>query len=169
MAKENNEKGLAGKILLGLAAGAVAGVLANSFFGVAPWLEWTVKNVTQVAGQMWLRALIMIVVPLVFASLTLGVAGLGDIRKVGRIGLKTVAYFLITTAIAAALGLFLVNTLRPGVGLPRETREDLLARFGGQAQQAAQQAGQTRFGIELLVNIVPRNPVAAAAQMDMLA
>ncbi|MBI2956879.1 MAG: dicarboxylate/amino acid:cation symporter, partial [Acidobacteria bacterium] len=162
------EKNLAARILLGLVIGAAAGVVANSLFGPAPRLVWLVGNVTQPAGQIWLRALIMIVVPLVFASLTLGVAGLGDVRKLGRIGLKTIVYFFVTTAVACAIGLVLVNLLRPGAGLAPETRQELLARFSGQAQQMAQAAGQTRFGVELLVNIVPRNPVAAAANFDML-
>jgi len=169
MQLDKGETPQAGKILLGLLAGAVAGVACHALFAPSPALEWTVTKVAQPVGQMWLRALIMIVLPLVFASLTLGVAGLGDVRKLGRIGVKTVAYFLITSALAACIGLALVNTLRPGDGLSPQTRTELLERFRGQAQQMAQQSGQTTFGIEMLVNIVPRNPVAAAAQFDMLA
>ena len=169
MQLDKGETPQAGKILLGLLAGAVAGVACHALFAPSPALEWMVTKVAQPVGQMWLRALIMIVLPLVFASLTLGVAGLGDVRKLGRIGVKTVAYFLITSALAACIGLALVNTLRPGDGLSPQTRTELLERFRGQAQQMAQQSGQTTFGIEMLVNIVPRNPVAAAAQFDMLA
>ncbi len=169
MQLDKGETAQAGKILLGLLAGAATGVACHALFAPSPVLEWTVTKITQPVGQMWLRALIMIVLPLVFASLTLGVAGLGDVRKLGRIGLKTVAYFLITTALAACIGLTLVNTLRPGDGLSPQTRTELLERFQGQAKQMAQQTGQTTFGIETLVNIVPRNPVAAAAQFDMLA
>ncbi len=171
MRLNNGETANAGKILLGLLAGAVAGVACHALAAgtaLEPQLVWTVTKVTQPIGQMWLRALIMIVIPLVFASLTLGVAGLGDVRKLGRIGLKTVAYFLITTALAACIGLTLVNLFRPGDGLPPQTRTELLDRFQGQAKQMAQQSGQTSFGVEMLVNIVPRNPVAAAAQFDML-
>lgn len=167
-AREGINRGLATKILLGLVAGGAGGVAAHTAFGASPRLVWLVEKITQPAGQMWLRALIMIVVPLVFASLTLGVAGLGDVRKLGRIGLKTLAYFFLVTAFATTIGLTLVNVLRPGGGLSEETRTELLARFGGQAQQMAEQTGQARFGVELLVNIVPRNPLAAAAQGDML-
>jgi len=168
MAETKNEKGLAGKILLGLALGAMAGVAANAAFGSAGWLRWVVEKITQPAGQMWLRALIMIVVPLIFASLSLGVAGLGDIRKVGRMGLKTLVFFLGVTACATIIGLVLVNLVQPGAGLPPETREELLGRFSGQAAKMKEAAGPVSFGVELLVNIVPRNPVAAAAQGDML-
>ena len=169
MAETKNEKGLAGRILLGLALGAMAGVGANVLFGSAGWLRWLVEKITQPAGQMWLRALIMIVVPLVFASLSLGVAGLGDIRKLGRIGLKTLLLFALGTACAAGIGLVLVNLVRPGADLPAEIREQLLARFSQDASRLAETSGPVKFGVEMLVNIVPRNPVAAAAQGDMLA
>ncbi|MGH2522295.1 MAG: dicarboxylate/amino acid:cation symporter, partial [Anaerolineales bacterium] len=129
MQLDKGETAQAGKILLGLLAGAATGVACHALFAPSPVLEWTVTKITQPVGQMWLRALIMIVLPLVFASLTLGVAGLGDVRKLGRIGLKTVAYFLITTALAACIGLTLVNTLRPGDGLSPQTRTELLERF----------------------------------------
>jgi DAACS family dicarboxylate/amino acid:cation (Na+ or H+) symporter len=168
MAEKGIERGLAGKILLGLLVGAAAGVGAHALFGAAPPLVWVVENITQPAGQIWLRSLIMIVVPLVFASLTLGVAGLGDVRKLGRIGLKTLAFFFLVSACATAIGLTVVNTLRPGAGLPQETRDDLLARFSGQAADLAAATGAVSFGVDMLVNIVPRNPLGAAARGDML-
>jgi DAACS family dicarboxylate/amino acid:cation (Na+ or H+) symporter len=71
-----------------------------------------------------------------------------------------------TMSIAVVIGLVLVNTVRPGDGLPAETRERLLAKFSGEAQQRT--AGTTGFGIQTLVNIVPRNPLQAAVQGDML-
>jgi APA family basic amino acid/polyamine antiporter len=67
-------------------------------------------------GRIFLRLLIMTVVPLVFASITLGIAGLGDIRRVGRVGARTIVYFLVSTAVAATVGLLLVNLIRPGKG-----------------------------------------------------
>ncbi len=73
-------------------AGAVAGVVANIVWDGSAGRERLVRCVTDPAGQLWLRALIMFVVPLVFASLTLGVAGLGDFRRLGRIGLTTLLY-----------------------------------------------------------------------------
>ena len=102
------------KILIGLVLGAVAGVTVNMTVGAAPWVEWINTYVAGPVGQVFLRLLFMVVVPLVFATLSLGVAGLGDMRKLGRVGAKTLAYFLITTALAVAVGLVLVNTVRPG-------------------------------------------------------
>ena len=158
----------AGRILAGLVAGAVAGVVANLLWGGSAALENVVHYATEPAGQVWLRALIMIVVPLVFASLTLGVAGLGDLGKLGRIGLKTLLYFLMVTLLAASLGLLMVNVLRPGAGLPSDVRDRLLATYGQQAAESKTAAGEAHFGVQTLVNIVPRNPLAAAAQGDML-
>jgi len=106
-------------------------------------------------------------VPLVFASIALGVAGLGDIRKVGRVGTRTIAYFVVSTAISAVIGLVLVNVVQPGAGLSPDIRQQLMDTYRTQAQ-GLQAGGTTKFGIDLFINIVPRNPIAAAASMDML-
>lgn len=155
------------KIILGLLLGAVAGVLVNRFAAGEAWVKWIGDNVASPVGQIFLRMLLMTVVPLVFASITLGVAGLGDLRKVGRVGGRTLAYFLMSTAISALLGLLLVNVFRPGEGLSPEVREQLMATYRSQAE-GLQAGGTTRFGIDMFVNIVPRNPIQAAASMDML-
>lgn len=77
---------LHGKILAGLVAGALAGIVANRAFRGSAGLDWVVENLAQPVGQVFLRMLFMVVVPLVFTSLTLGVAGLGDLRRLGRMG-----------------------------------------------------------------------------------
>ncbi len=155
-------------ILTGLAAGAVTGVAANLLWGGSRPLEAFIHFGAEPLGQIWLRALIMIVVPLIFASISTGVVGLGDFRKVGRIGLKTLLFFLLVAGLAACLGLVLVDWVRPGAGLSPETRERLLAAYSTEAQEKKEAAGGARFGVSTLVNIVPRNPLAAAAQGDML-
>src|SRR2546425_930603 len=109
----------------------------------------------------------MTVIPLVFTSITLGVAGIGDIRKVGRVGIRTLVYFLLSTALSAAIGLGLVNLFQPGAGLPADVREQLMTTYRAQAQ-GLQAAGTTHFGIDTFVNMVPRNPIQAAAGMDLL-
>jgi DAACS family dicarboxylate/amino acid:cation (Na+ or H+) symporter len=124
------------------------------------------KYVTEPVGQIFLRLLIMTVVPLVFASLATGVARLGDLRSLGRVGARTFVYFVMTMSIAVVIGLVLVNAVRPGDGLSEETRDRLRAKYGSEAEQKT--AGSPGFGIHTLVNIVPRNPVKAAADMDML-
>jgi len=156
------------RILLGLALGAVAGISVNVLAGDAGWVGAVNRNVAGPIGQVFLRLLFMVVVPLVFATLSLGVAGLGDLRNLGRVGAKTLAYFLTSTALAAALGLLLVNTLHPGSGLPKETVERLQQLYAGQAQERYASSGAGTFGVETFVQIVPRNPIAAAADMQML-
>src|SRR5262245_47191157 len=94
------------RILIGLAVGVVVGLIANAFLGNPdlkledPRLTWIIRNITEPIGQLFLRLLLMTVVPLVFSSLVVGVAGIGDIRKLGRIGLKSFLYTIIISAIS---------------------------------------------------------------------
>jgi DAACS family dicarboxylate/amino acid:cation (Na+ or H+) symporter len=158
------------KILLGLVLGAIFGIAAYLLFGLNhPTIEAINKYVAVPVGQIFLRMLFMIVVPLVFASIAVGVAGLGDLRKIGRVGGKAVAYFLITTAIAATLGLIGVNIVRPGEGLDPTVRASLLESYATDASSRVQAAATSTFGVETIVNLVPRNPVKAAADLDLLA
>jgi DAACS family dicarboxylate/amino acid:cation (Na+ or H+) symporter len=156
------------KILLGLLLGGAAGIMANAFAGDAEWVRWLGANVANPVGQVFLRMLLMTVVPLVFASITLGVAGLGDIRKLGRVGGKTLGYFLFSTAISVVIGLTLVNLVRPGAGMDPALRQELFDTYRTQAE-GLQAGGPAGFGIDTFLNIVPRNPVDAMARMDMLA
>ncbi|PYP30309.1 MAG: dicarboxylate/amino acid:cation symporter [Gemmatimonadetes bacterium] len=155
------------KIVLGLVLGAVCGVTANALAPDAAWVRWIGDNVAGPVGQVFLRLLLMTVIPLVFTSIALGVAGIGDIRKVGRVGIRTLVYFLLSTALSAAIGLGLVNLFQPGAGLPADVREQLMTTYRAQAQ-GLQAAGTTHFGIDTFVNMVPRNPIQAAAGMDLL-
>lgn len=156
------------KILLGLVIGAVAGILSNLYARDSSALAWVVDNVAQPIGQIFLRLLFMVVVPLVFASVTMGIASLGDLRRIGRVGVKTLLLFLATTAIAVCLGLLLVNLIQPGAALDPAIRTALMAEYSAQAGEKVVLSQENRFGINTLVNIVPRNPLAAAANGDML-
>jgi dicarboxylate/amino acid:cation (Na+ or H+) symporter, DAACS family len=159
------------KIALGLGLGAACGLAANVWAGKAPWLSWLVTHwvapAAQIMGQVFMRLLLMTVVPLVFTSITLGVAQLGDIRKVGRVGARSLAYFLASTVISATIGIVLVNLVHPGVGVPVAVRDQILEAYRGQVA-GLQAGGSTKFGVDLFVNIVPRNPIQAAANLDML-
>ncbi len=154
-------------ILLGLLLGAVCGLGVNLLGGSAlPFVPPLLAYVTRPLGQIFLGLLTMTVVPLVFASLAAGVARLGDLKKLGRIGLKTMGFFVVSMAAAVVIGLVLVNLIRPGVGLSDETRQKLAEVTRDQAVPGERKPAQ--FGIQTLVNIVPRNPIRAAAEMDML-
>ncbi|MEX0976630.1 MAG: dicarboxylate/amino acid:cation symporter [Woeseia sp.] len=156
------------RILLGLVLGAMSGVAVKLAAGDTEWVEWINHYVAEPIGQIFLRLLFMVVIPLVFATLVLGVANLGDMRKLGRIGGRTLAYFLITTAAATIIGLVLANWLRPGDGLPSDVSAELIESYRGDANERLAASDAQEFGINTLVEIVPRNPVRAAADMQML-
>jgi DAACS family dicarboxylate/amino acid:cation (Na+ or H+) symporter len=111
------------KILLGLALGAAAGVLANVTVGAAHPAIATINDyIAYPVGQIFLRMLFMVVMPLVFASIALGVAGLGDIRKVGRVGGTAGGSLRVPTVLAATLGLIVSHDPSLGAGEPRDAR-----------------------------------------------
>ncbi len=157
------------RMLVGFVVGAAGGVAAFLALGDDPGLAAFIKNVTQPAGQIFLRLLFMLVVPLIFSALALGVAGLGDLKHLGRIGLKTLAYTVCVSAIAVAIGVTLVNALRPGAGMSEAARARLTAGAADRAATVASSAAAPKTGIDLLVQIVPDNPIRAAANGDMLA
>ncbi len=157
------------KIMLGLLVGALAGTAANATLGGDHSLvEWINTYLAGPVGQVFLRLLFMVVMPLVFASIALGVTGIGDVRRVGRIGAKTLLYFLITTASAALLGLLLVYPIRPGSRITAEVRTELMALYADDAAAKLSKAEGAEFGIDTFVNIVTRNPFKSAVDLDML-
>jgi DAACS family dicarboxylate/amino acid:cation (Na+ or H+) symporter len=160
------------KILFGLVFGLVAGLLAHAVGGDAPWVDWSVRNVAYPLGQLFLRLIFMIVVPLVFSSLVLGVLELGDVKKLGRIGAKTLLYTLFASGISVAVGVGLVNYFKPGVGIDPGVRASLEGSFATQSQKAIENAGKAMPWTDTLLSLIPRNPLAAAVdalQGEMLA
>lgn len=157
------------KILLGLVIGAVLGILANQLLGgTHPAVVFANTYIAGPIGQIFFRMLYMIVMPLVFASIALGVAGLGDLRQTGRVGAKTLGYFLGTTALAASVGLLLVQVMKPGTRITADTRTALMQTFAGDAAASVEASQHTNFGIDTFVNIVTRNPIKSAVDGDML-
>ena len=151
------------KLLLALVVGAVTGLVARWAAGDAPWLTWVLTNVTGPIGQVFLRLLFMLVVPMIFSALVMGVAEL-DLRHLGRIGLRSLAYTVVVSAIAVGIGITLVNVFRPGEGMSDQVRE--LAKHSIAPKAASVGADTSPVG--LLVSIVPDNPVKAAASGDYL-
>ncbi|HZX11086.1 MAG TPA: dicarboxylate/amino acid:cation symporter [Acidobacteriota bacterium] len=145
------------KIFLGLVFGIVAGII----FGEK-------VLIIEPIGTIFLHLITMIVVPLVFVSLMLGTASLGDIRKLGRIGAKTAVYFVITTIIAIVIGLALANTVKPGKGLSQDVQDQLYQNYESKAQAGLQHIEEKPSLVEILVNIVPENPVKAFIDGNML-
>ena len=149
------------KIFIGLVLGIVVGILASEF-GFADFFAVYVKPF----GTAFIRLISMIVVPLVFASLLVGTASLNDVRKLGKIGGKTIAFYLGTTVIAIVLGLVLANFFEPGEGLSKETQDQLRQNYGAKVEELT---AKEKPGIaETLVNIIPRNPLESLASGEML-
>jgi len=153
------------KILIGLLVGVGGGLGINwTLGGSNPNVVWFVENFTRPIGQLFLNLLLMIVVPLVFASLVVGVAGIGDIRKLGRIGLKSFAYTLIISAISVVIGLGLANTIRPGERISPEIAAQLKEKFSSgartsvEAQKTAAEAAKSDSPLmQAVKTIVPSN------------
>lgn len=155
------------RILIGLVVGVVSGALARLVFGESEGLATFTSYVSEPFGRLFLRLIFMIVLPLLFSALALGVAGLGDIRTLGRVGWKTFRYTLLVTSVSVLLGLALVNLFRPGAGLAPETRARLQQTMPTVPVPTA--ATNDNPVVRMLNAVVPDNPVRAAAQGDMLA
>ncbi len=145
-------KGRTGNIiLLGMIVGAILGVLAGFFFG-----DFMLD--IKFLGTIFLNALRMVVVPLIVASMIIGVTSLGDVRTLGRTGIKTLFYYMITTGFSVIIGIILVNIIQPGKGIEMWHAE--VPDFVLQAPTASI--------IDVLVGLIPANLIHAAAEGDIL-
>jgi proton glutamate symport protein len=154
--------GLAWQIVIGLMAGIAVGLVLNHFPG---YREATINGFLQPAGDIFIRLIKMVVVPIVFTSMVMGIAGVGDGRSLGRIGLKTLVYFEVVTTIAIVLGLVLGNLLHPGLGtdLSQLGHTDI-SRY----QQTSQQTQGHHGFMALLLSIIPDNIIMAMGRGDLL-
>jgi len=137
---------LANRILLGLALGAVAGVIVLAIGSAAPAVldgaKWLATTICDPLGQVFLRMLFFVVIPLVFASLASGVVQLGELADLGPLAGRTFTLFFMNMAIAATLGLVMMNVLQPGNRLDEETSARLIQEYSGQAQQHVQKGAE---------------------------
>ncbi|MBA4156450.1 MAG: dicarboxylate/amino acid:cation symporter [Gemmatimonadetes bacterium] len=157
------------KITIGLVAGAVVGAAVN-VTGTAALPFWSegVLPFLNFVGSAFIRAITMIVIPLVAASLLVGVASLGDLSKLGRMGGKTLGYYLLSTAIAITIGLTLALLIKPGSRINPASRDALARDFGEQAEGRIQLAAESPGVWDVLLNMIPSNPIAAAAEGSLL-
>jgi Na+/H+-dicarboxylate symporter len=151
------------KILIGMLAGVVLGLAAHHW-GFSAIVLTYVKPL----GTLFIRLISMIVVPLVFASLVVGTASLDNVRELGRIGTRTLVFYLCTTVIAISGGLLLANLLRPGQGLDLGIRADLVEQSQDQVKTYEETLADKPTVIDVLLDIVPRNPIRALVDGNML-
>lgn len=149
------------QIIIGLVLGLVFGLVVIKT-NISP--DFTIYYIKPI-GTIFINALKMIAVPLVLASLIVGVANLGDISKLSRIGGKTLGFYLVTSIIAVAIGLAAVNIFKPGDSIPDATKNRLMSLYDNQAGSSVSQAENIKDQgpLQPLVDIVPENIFAAAA------
>ncbi|MCO7057956.1 glutamate/aspartate:proton symporter GltP [Pseudomonas juntendi] len=153
---------LAWQIVIGLVLGVAIGALLNHFSAEKAW--W-ISNVLQPAGDIFIRLIKMIVVPIVISSLIVGIAGVGDAKKLGSIGLKTIIYFEVVTTIAIVVGLVLANLFHPGAGIDMSTLGTVdISKY----QATAAEVQHEHAFIETLLNLIPSNIFAALMRGEML-
>lgn len=165
------------QILIGMAAGLVVGLAVNSFQGpldslansstFAAWAFDFIAKANTFVGDLFLRGLRFIAVPIVLFSLIVGASSLNDLKKLSRIGGRTILIYLATTSVAITVGLVLANITRPGTWLSTELR-DQLASSSASAVSDKIEAAVAPDAWATLVNIVPKNPFGALAQGEML-
>src|SRR5690606_33377442 len=117
--------------------------------------------VTQPIGQIFLRLLFMLVIPLLFSALVVGISEMGEVRSLKRIGLRTLAYTVIVSTVAVAVSLAVVNVLQPGAGVARAAAATMLEESAGRAGEIVQSGKEQPSGIDAFINIVPNNLVEA--------
>ncbi|MEC0301997.1 cation:dicarboxylate symporter family transporter [Terribacillus saccharophilus] len=149
--------GLAYQILIGLVLGIIVGAI---FYG-----SDTAVSVLQPFGDLFLRAIKMIVVPIVISSIIVGVAGVGDIKQVGKLGFKTILYFEIVTTIALVVGLAFGNIFQPGEGIDRSALETTSI---SQYEETAE-SQEDHSVVDTFLEIIPTNVFQAMTEGDMLA
>ncbi len=158
------------KIAIGFAAGILLGLLVYRFVGAdAPWVSAFIEYGTVPFSTVFLRLIFMLVIPLLFSALVVGIGEMGDVRALGRIGWRTLAYTTVLSAIAVLIGLVLVNWLKPGVGVDSAEALNMMSEGAERAKTiVSDSAGQPK-GLDMLIAIVPDNVVKAAADNTILA
>ncbi|SCS35195.1 dicarboxylate/amino acid:cation symporter [Staphylococcus caeli] len=152
-------------LVLGIAIGSIFNMFSDSLF-----VENIDKYVFNVIGQIFLNLIFMLVVPVVFVSIVLGVVGVGDPKLLGGIGLKTITFFLTTTAIAIIIGITLATILQPGSGKSELLKSDDVSSYKQtlNKENSAQDSPAKQTFDQTLINLFPKNPLQAMATENML-
>lgn len=178
--KKRSRLALHWQILIGLLIGASVGLAANRLAWRAPvepgqvdpldvdgnaihdTLDWIVLSVTDPLGSVFLRLIFMIVLPLVFSALALGAVEIGDVRQLGRLGLRTIFFTLAFSTAAVVLGIGLVNLVQPGKMLSEDRRETIVEQYDAGAAESVARAQEAKPLKDILLDIIPENPLQEA-------
>ncbi|WP_272800196.1 dicarboxylate/amino acid:cation symporter [Sphingobium sp. AntQ-1] len=156
-------------MLAGFLIGLILGLGVYMTAPDARWVDAITTYVTGPIGQVFLRLLFMLVIPLLVSALIVGIAEMGEMRSLRRIGLRTLIYTLIVSGVAVVISLLLVNLLRPGGGVDPAQAQAMLADAGAGAKAILVRSGDTPTGMQALIAIIPDNIIGAMADNDILA
>ena len=147
-------KNLTFQVLLGMFLGIVFGAI---------WPEWGVEM--KFLGDGFIKLVKMVIAPIVFLTIVLGIAGVGDVKKVGKLGVRAIIYFEIVTTIAIILGMLAMNIFKPGEGMDISSIESVdVSSYVGKAAEA----GKDHSAVDFLLNVIPNNVVGAFSSGDLL-
>ena len=152
------------KMAIGFGLGLLLGLMVHATGGGdAEWVKGVTTYVTTPFSKVFLNLIFMLIVPLLFSALVVGIAEMGDIRALGRIGWKTLAYTVILSSIAVIIGLVLVNLLKPGAGVDTALAQSLLTDNAERAKEIVASVDKQPRGLDMLLSIVPDNVLGAAS------
>ena len=157
------------RILIGFVAGLVAGLIVYATQPGAEWVDNLVTYVTNPIGQVFLRLLFMLVIPLLFSALVVGIAEMGEIGALKSVGIRTLIYTVVVSSIAVAVSLAVVNIIRPGDGVDPAAARELLAQGGEGARGIVEKSAEAKTGVDAVIGIVPSNFITAMSDNDILA
>lgn len=156
-------------MLIGFVVGLGSGLAVNMLVGPeTEWVVWVTTNITGPAGQIFLRLLFMLVIPLLFSALVVGVAEMGDLKSLGRAGWKTLALTILMSGIAVIIGLVMVNVFQPGGGVDRNLADQLLAQGAEGAGNIVENAPESIQLGQFFLELIPSNVFTAAAENQIL-
>ena len=147
------------QMLIGFLVGLIGGLIVYATQRDAAWVETFTTYVTQPIGQIFLRLIFMLVIPLLFSALIVGISEMGEIRALKRVGLRTLAYTVVVSSIAVAVSLAAVNLLQPGAGVDRAAANEMLQESAGRASSIIKTGAEQPSGIDAFVSIIPNNLV----------
>ncbi len=148
------------KMLIGFLLGLGAGLVVYATQTDAPWVDNVMKYFTQPVGNIFLRLLFMLVIPLLFSALVVGISEMGEIRSLRRIGIRTLMYTVAVSSIAVIVSLVVVNLLQPGAGVDQVLANSLLEGRADDARAIVQRSAEQPSGMDAVVGIIPNNLVS---------
>ncbi|MEW6702486.1 MAG: dicarboxylate/amino acid:cation symporter [Bacteroidota bacterium] len=150
------------KIFVGLFVGIFLGLLANIFLNGNKDIQWIAGNIAYPAGQLFLRLIFMIIIPLIFTAIVLGVADFKEINKIGRIGGKVLLFTVVITTVSVLIGMTIVNIVQPGSGISEDKRAALTQAIANNqiVSGIISTAKESKGFLQIIVELVPRNPFA---------